>query len=851
MRAISGPHAIGLALWLAVLMVPPPARIPAPRAPAGEKVRGSTVVLHPASWLFGRVVDSSGAPVDATELEIVPLERSEVRVQGGPDRDLRFGYPDAAGRFLLTTLPEERVEVTARAPGLIAEPVRLRSPSAGGTSGEILLVLRPAAAASGEVRAEDGRPIEGATVAVVAWGDDSALLRRLANREVPQSGLPAVETGDTGTFVLRDLPAGRYSLVVTAAGYEPVAVSGLEMPAGAEPVALGTVYLAPAAKLSGRVVDADGEPVAGAEISVSLLDAGGAAAVGRAGEPVRSDESGSFTVGDLARSSRVRLAVRRQGYLPAQSPPLDVPSDDEATIELRRAAAVSGRVTDADRRPVEGAKVRIRPRAERGSLLRQSRILSGEATGVTTDAKGSFRMNEVEPGPGVLTVTAACCRPVEKAVEIERGDEPAVLDLVLPRGDSLSGTVLTAAGRPVAGASVAGGGHSARSDETGAFRLDGLEPGPLVLTATHPELGRTRGRAEVGGPHQAEIRFAEPGTIRGRVSDSGGNGIAAAWVHIECANDLVGRPVRADAAGHFERVAQPGSCTLDVEAEGYLPADPRQVVLPAGETVSVGVTLGDGSTVRGRVVGAEAFELARTRLVARSAGRAPVEGRIDPAGDFEISGLQSGRWRIAAASPAGRRGEAEVDVEAGEEARVDLELGGGRTLEGTVRLDGAPLQGAWITVGTLGGIRLAHTLAGVRGDFTVPGLTAGADGDGGRVQLHVSTPEGDIRWSRSVDLDRSTPAEVEVWTGSLGGRVVEAGTATGVARAVLELVPLGDSSWLATASPPSGPDGGFGPWRLPEGHYRLSVSAPGFAPAATDLSVERGAELVVTVPLVR
>ncbi len=67
---------------------------------------------------------------------------------------------------------------------------------------------------------------------------------------------------------------GSYRLTVCAAGFAPVAVPGIEIPpapmphgsSAHSPVDGGTIVLIPGAVISGRIVDADGEPLAGASI---------------------------------------------------------------------------------------------------------------------------------------------------------------------------------------------------------------------------------------------------------------------------------------------------------------------------------------------------------------------------------------------------------------------------------------------------------------------------------------------------------------------------------------------------------------------------------------------------------
>ncbi len=818
------------------------ARVPAPAAREGKVVRGWTLSLHRAGYLRGRVTDVTGAPLQA-EVNLRVLESSEARSEAVYPRRSK-AFVDQLGHFVFPVLPGEEVELTVVAPGHSSSTQRFRTPRAGASSEVIQVELLPRLVASGEVRNERGHPIDKAVATAVPWGDDSTLRLLLAQRKVPRQDLPEGESGPDGRFLLQDLPAGSYSLVVTADGFEPVAVTGIHLEPSPETVPLGTVFLTPAASIQGQVIDPQGDPVPGAAVYVSLLDASGREALARSAEPVLADEAGEFTVPGLARGTRISLTVRRTGFLPNRIPAVPVPSEDPVVVELEPAASVTGRVTDAAGRPVAGAQVTLRPTAQRGNLLRQKRLLSTEVGGVVTDADGLFNLREVGSGSHLLEVVADCCLPEERQVEAEPGEAHTEVEVTLESGRTVTGLVVTSAGRPVAGALVTAGKKSSRSEDDGRFLVRGLPPGVTTLEATHPDQGQAERRIEVGRDDGVEIRFSEPARLTGRVVNPEGEGVSGAGVRIRCGLRAFSRPLRSGDEGEFQRIVRPGSCTVDASAPGYRPAEPRRVDIEAGETQRVVLSLDRGIVLRGQLLGADTFELAHVDLRARSSGRTLLSGRVEPDGEFEIAGLDAGIWRIVATLPDGRRADTEVEIVEGQrDAWVDLELELGRGLEGNVSLNGRPLAGAWISVASLHGQPLARTLAGPDGRFRVFGL---ADD---RIQLDVSSPEGDLRWSRTVESGTAAPVDVEFWTGHLRGRVTEAISGVGAAGVSLKVEPLMDSTWLPTPVPSSGQIGSFGPWRLAEGHYRLTAEAPGFSPSTLDIEIQRGTELVVELSL--
>jgi EmrB/QacA subfamily drug resistance transporter len=93
---------------------------------------------------------------------------------------------------------------------------------------------------------------------------------------------------------------------------------------------------------------------------------------------------------------------------------------------------------------------------------------------------------------GAMTVTASAAGHLPAAASVRIGAEPLTgLDVTLQAAvTSIAGTVTTASGAPLAGVRVtardARGAEAAvtTTDETGAYRMDGLEPGAYTVVAT-------------------------------------------------------------------------------------------------------------------------------------------------------------------------------------------------------------------------------------------------------------------------------------------------------------------------------------------------------------------------------
>jgi len=740
---------------------------------------------------------------------------------------------DPAGEALILVDPGADYELTAEASGY--RPARTTATPA--SSPELArrdprrLTLAPAVEASGRVLGENGAPLTGAKVTLVAPEAGSEILRLLAGRPTRVDDELSTRTRDDGVFRYERVGPGRYSLVVVAQGHEPTVVAGVDVPSGAGPHDLGSVFLKVGARLSGRVVDGSGQPIEGASVSVSLLSADRRSA---AALPTRevTDGEGAFTVEGLGAGQAVELTIQKDGYLPAVVPSVRVPAEEELRVQMKAAASLAGRVVNELGAPVPGATVKATPAASSGPLTRRLLSRGGLDDATTTGPDGKFRLDTMEPGAVELTVESDCCLPAFRRLQLSAGEDVESLDIRLETGTVLQGRVIDSTGSPVTDATVSARGKRTRSQADGTFRIDGLPAEKLVVTAGHSELGRVR-TAFVRFPEQdVTLAFAPPARLTGRVVDTEGIPIAQARVDIQ--GEGVHPPpfLTTNRDGRFERKLQPGMYDLRATRSGYAPADSVSVALSPGETRPIELVLGTGLVVTGRLLGAERSQLATVSVYARSAQHRQRRGKIGMSGDFRIVGLSPGEWVLTAQTANGQRAQRTIRLqETRADTHVDLELGrDGKELRGTISLDGEPLAGAWVSVSSFQGVPLAHTLADSSGSFSIPGLTAE------RVQVDVSSPEGDIRTSRSADAFSTSDLRIEILTGRVGGIARDLADAAPIPRAEVLLEPLVDSTLLARRVW-TGPDGRFGPVRLPAGRYRCTVSHPGYTPQTTELDI--------------
>ena len=242
-------------------------------APAGARA------AQPAGEISGRVLSADGSPLRAAQVEA----RSAGRPSG------QSLLTDTEGRFLLRDLAPGLWNVTAskagfitmqagqRDPRQLAPPVRLP----GGGRLTVDFVLSRGAAISGTIFDEYGDPLAGASVSVMT-------ARHSQNRF---ESLPARtdRTDDTGAFRIHSLSPGTYVVAAsrlpttpgepgfgTPAG--PTYFPGTASPTDAQRLTLRlgeersslafTVMPARAVRVSGTLVDSNGTPVEGGEVTL-------------------------------------------------------------------------------------------------------------------------------------------------------------------------------------------------------------------------------------------------------------------------------------------------------------------------------------------------------------------------------------------------------------------------------------------------------------------------------------------------------------------------------------------------------------------------------------------------------
>jgi len=357
---------------------------------------------------------------------------------------------------------------------------------------------------------------------------------------------------------------------------------------------------------------------------------------------------------------------------------------------------------------------------------------------VESDDAGRFALSLPE-GSVLLAAEAEGYAPTRaNFVAPSRG-----VELVLTPGGGVSGTVIAESdGKPLPGIEVRAVPSSNRnapvfasalSDEQGAFRIEGLEPGSYALSARGgPWYGELAQSIDLGlGDHAGNVAITASAAaeVSGRVWLDDGRACEQGYVALRTAAPALASPeqsgersarsaflgleqiaeIQPDGAVHFPGVL-PAFYAVTVRCLGRLLRDgPRELQVASDSLAGLKWTVAAGTALSVRVVDGRKQAVAFAPFVLRypeEAGRRPITVyRSDARGGFEIPGLAPGAYQISPQRPA-QGATASVELRA-EQAHVEvtLELAGSAAIEVVVESsEGTPRDDVRVSASVEGGV---------------------------------------------------------------------------------------------------------------------------------------------------
>lgn len=560
----------------------------------------------------GRVVDTEGRPIPG--VKIWTWQTEEDRRQGREPQPLAITGPD--GTFVAHGVqPFSRVAVCPM--GWVYEKKQLmgRPPFP-----PIELRLRKATRISGRVVDKSGEPVAGVTVWARLEGSDGGCIRQGAlppceNSYEPRSGITDAE----GRFVFESLEPGWFEISVAEPEEGEHQIVRRQGAAGRGIEGVEFVLARKSVPVEGRVFDADGAPVIGAQVTLSRA---------LPSRVTTTDTSGNFNFsGVLSGENHLEVSHEEQGWIEK-----DLEIEDRPVLldlQMPRRTLVQGRVLGPGGIPVKKVYLNVGERY------------------IDVAADGSFRFTAP---PGEHEILGDSFEPKATTRErfLARG-KPVDLELRLVRPGTIKVRLMGLPPEEEGNVDLKNRPEGLTFGlDNGLHTLDGVPPGTWTLVASDAN-GRAferRGEVREGEVTDVgEIHFPPLPTVRGRVLDPAGRPSAGAWV----AFGQDDREIRAQtgADGTFSIWLREGTWLIRAEQEGFGPA--TAAVEPSGdEPVELqDLQLARLITVSGRVLGV-APEVVVARLQAKSEdGLGSIVIPVDRDNRFSSSNLWPGTWTLS------------------------------------------------------------------------------------------------------------------------------------------------------------------------------------------------------------
>jgi len=747
--------------------------------------------------------------------------------------DRTYAKTDALGRFSMAQVRPGEHQLGIRDDTLVLTHEALKvAVTRDKKAPEAVLKVAEGGVVTGMVRdASTGTGIAGATL----------------NAYPEQGGTGAesrtnIKSGAEGLFRVAGLGLGRYRLRCSSVkGYKPPGWQEHPLVSASPGQVLSDVSidLLPTPAVSGRVEDAQGSAVAGAQVEARSGN-------GQQQSTAATGSDGGFRLYGFMPGTDVVLAARKNHVTstPTDSLPVGEGGLTDVVLVLDQAmdASIEGDVVDKNGHPLESFYVM--------ALAEDQRVF--RPPNVSTDEAGRFRFFHLAAGTYRMQVRAPKSYSYspggQEQVVLQAGEKRTGVRLVYDQNPAMNitGRVTDGKGKPVEGANVqaSGPGYSySRTEQDGTYVLTGLTEGMYFVNVYHASYTQQRRETVPAGSQGVDFTLEGTGTIEGYVVDAATNRPVTRF-RIGCSQgDSPGLRMQNlaqvnDEQGHFvlPNVAV-GENTVSVQAGGYAPAMALVPNVVAGRTVSnVRIALEGGGRVEGIVIDREGAAISGAKIFV---GRIPDQWQRTqlPAaattggdGSFTVDTLATDDNQISAFHPSYAPASVPVATRPNETAYVEIVLGGGGAIEGIVLLDGEAASGIYVSA------RKAEILG--RGDSS----QGNTDATGSYRLRSLSDGEFLVQayWYNPSDRDRSRalerPAVVEAGQVTVVDFEFTAATSVVVGQITVDGQPEPGAHVTARIQCADGeerastPADGQGMFRLdpvPAGYVYLTVNASG------------------------
>jgi protocatechuate 3,4-dioxygenase beta subunit len=517
----------------------------------------------------GTVVDAAGKPVHDAYVSARAKADKAPRAR----RSNAWGQrTEADGGFVVEGLLPGTYELSVSHDDLPSpdEPIVVELP-AGTDVSDVTLTLPASGEIRGIVRDDRGEPVADVSVRLrgARWGGGA-------------------RTNDEGRFIVEGVAVGEYRITAQRGWTDTIRAPGqsdddtagerVEVRAG-EVAEVALVVESQNGRITGRVVDEGGEPVADAFVSATRESDSAAATQGSGRgrarwsswgrKPVLTDDDGRFELPELAEQGRYTIHATRKGGGEALAEQVAVGSEVELAIGAT--GVLAGMVV------LEGG----------GAPRRFQISASDRTTGVRENDRflltdGKWRLESLPPGTYEVAVDASEGN-AKLTVELAEGAERTDLELVLTPRITVRGRLVDGqTGEPVAGLKVSVRG------EAGGMRFGDMGK------ADQPDISDAQGNVVVedAPTGKVSLMITPPGFTE---NDYGWTWIPRRLPPEPSEQDLGDIELFKDRVGPGKEAGDIGFKVKEREP-GIEPEDARQVVAfvrPGGPAAAAGLAVGD------------------------------------------------------------------------------------------------------------------------------------------------------------------------------------------------------------------------------------------------------------------
>lgn len=795
-------------------------------APVSEASATAYVTVGDNSTSSGNVLSIFTLGQATGTVTSIPQSSSNVSISLSKNSGSNYPWPittsvDNLGNFSVSELAAGGWTVTATSRdssnNTIAEGSAAFTATAGATVAIPPISLVPTFTFTGTI---SGIPATATSISINAQGSGNTYT----------SANPSFQTGaDSVTYTLAGLKPQNYSVSITASrglGNNTVSLATFTTTISVTGDLSGQNYslvTLPQNTLNGRILDSQGNPIPGAQITIS--SPGSQSCGNHSG--VTADSAGNFSVPNITCGS---VGVSVGGTISGNS------ADTTYSYNLSNPISLSGVVTREIVVPLGSGSISgVVKNASNNSIISGAQVtlssLSFNPGGnlfmssTSVSGTGAYEFSGVPLGTYTINVSGVSgFSAISRSTELTSLQPSKTRDLLLratPSGSrSLAINVRdSVSNQPIEGAWINlwsttngtsfSGNQSPQTDSSGNYAFNNLPEGNYYLSVSAYINGvnykYVHEAISISGSNVSRTinLFKYPTgstTVSGRVTDSNGNGLSNVGINLN--SETAGHKyAQTDSSGNYSisNVA-PGSYSFYVYSQDFslyewtqrddLTVVAGQNTITRNEVMRI-VEAGTG-VIRGKLKDSKnhtSISGASLTLMREAGGFNQLTATTAPDGTFRFTEVPDGRYYIMAeadgyviekepelmfgggyGASAGGESAAQVDLEAGESAYVTVKmlktLPGRGTIQGIISLNGAPMPDVWVYVtSSLTGKFLGYVMTDDNGTYTMPNIPAGG------VEVHASPQSSDYAQMRSSGTVIASQTTNLNFDSSLAGRI--------------------------------------------------------------------------------